>query len=119
AWAHVCPTSRVLLGISHEPLRRNPYPRAVRELRRHATRWHALKAFVWWRRTMTSAKQLKQKADHCAAIALGTRDQRVRKSRMEAAQSWQRLADLDDWLERQVSPFARPRRRAALRTRKI
>lgn len=56
---------------------------------------------------MTHSKQFLQKAEHCATIALGADNEAARRNYMRAAQCWQRLADLDEWLDRQVSPFVR------------
>lgn len=64
---------------------------------------------------MTHSKQFLRKAEHCATIALGADNEAKRRSYMRAAQCWQRLADLDEWLDRQVSPFVRTHKPASVK----
>ena len=52
---------------------------------------------------MVNSKTMLQAAENCLALASETEDERARRRFMRMACAWQDLAELQDWLEGQVS----------------
>ena len=65
---------------------------------------------------MTSAQRLRVLAAKCDELATSGPSEEIRQKGANLAESYRRMADRDEWLESQVSPFAlgqRPQNTAA------
>jgi hypothetical protein len=58
---------------------------------------------------------LREKAEHCASLAIDARTKAERASYLKMQECWLRLAELDDWLNSRISPFHRNRKEAEAR----
>jgi hypothetical protein len=50
---------------------------------------------------------LSQKADECAKLAAGARTDEERARQLAMEDTWRRLHHVEQWLDQQISPFAR------------
>ena len=64
---------------------------------------------------MGHRNHLRDSAEHCASLALGARTEVERQSYLKMQECWLRLAELDDWLNGQISPFHSNRKGAEAR----
>ncbi len=56
---------------------------------------------------MPNAKRLRENAENCAEMAEGANDDASRRRYRRMEQTYLRLAETEEWLDGQISPFAR------------
>ena len=52
---------------------------------------------------------LSREADECAKLAIGAKTDQERTRQLAMEDTWRRLHRVEQWLDQQVSPFARSR----------